>query len=430
MQDMFTWERDGANSWKCPVLEKHFRSFGEVTDVWFPWRREDERYFARVWFRHQRAAEEAVSASRHLIEGEEFLANFHRPPPRTARASAGGGERTPPSASSSGPSTRGAGAQETAGHHRPQPRRRGRVSQEEREADTEVDQFLRPISAGEYQELRALTWRDYLAPRDLKEALQRIGEDLVPEKLQQRRASKRKLFGSADIQAPGIPIVLFEGPPGTGKTFGMKVLAVQSGLQPWILDVKGLQEKSWQAEALFARILDRISALEKAVVFVDECEVLFPRREVMAGYESVDVRSHKKMIGAFLQWAEGLATRSYSAGQAPPLLCLATNLREQMDKAVQDRARTIVTFALPTPAQCAHWWSLHARQLGATGHREGGGVAAKHWVLGWLTWGAGLSFRGMWSIAEKMVDLDAKRSADDVGEAVDDVPKVMEGCIF
>ena len=117
--------------------------------------------------------------------------------------------------------TSGAEAQETAARQQQRQRRRSRG-----EANEQADQFLRPISTGEYQELQDLTWKDCLAHRALKEALQRIGEDLIPEKLEQRRASRQKLFESADVQAPGIPIVLFEGPPRTGKTFGMMVLAV------------------------------------------------------------------------------------------------------------------------------------------------------------------------------------------------------------
>ena len=113
--------------------------------------------------------------------------------------------------------TSAAEAQETAARQQQRQRRRSRG-----EANEQADQFLRPISTGEYQELQDLTWKDYLAHRALKEALQRIGEDLIPEKLEQRRASRQKLFESADVQPPGIPIVLFEGPPGTGKTFGMK----------------------------------------------------------------------------------------------------------------------------------------------------------------------------------------------------------------
>ena len=42
-------------------------------------------------------------------------------------------------------------------------------------------------------------------------------------------------------------------------------------------------------------------------------------------------------------------------------------------------------------------------------------------VLGWLTWSAGLSFRGMWSIAEKMVDRDANVGEPEFRDYVEEI---------
>ena len=37
----------------------------------------------------------------------------------------------------------------------------------------------------------------------------------------------------------------------TGKSFGMRMWASQSGLQPWKLKLKSLQEEAWKPQTLF-----------------------------------------------------------------------------------------------------------------------------------------------------------------------------------
>ena len=39
-------------------------------------------------------------------------------------------------------------------------------------------------------------------------------------------------------------------------------------------------------------------------------------------------------------------------------------VKDQVDKAVRDRARMTIVFALPGAATCVGWWAQHARQIG------------------------------------------------------------------
>ena len=64
----------------------------------------------------------------------------------------------------------------------------------------------------------------------------------------------------------------------------MRVLAAQSGLRPWKLKVKTLQEESWKPQTLFKQLLEHISSLEKSIIYVDEFDTLFPQRAAMANY--------------------------------------------------------------------------------------------------------------------------------------------------
>ena len=70
---------EGKDNWICPLLQKHFEKYGEVTDTWMPWETTDRQGFARVWFKDYEAAEKAVKASSHLIGKSSFVVAFQRP---------------------------------------------------------------------------------------------------------------------------------------------------------------------------------------------------------------------------------------------------------------------------------------------------------------------------------------------------------------
>lgn len=209
------------------------------------------------------------------------------------------------------------------------------------------------------------------------------------------------MYGDEKMCAPGIPLVLFYGPPGAGKTQAMKVIATESGLTPFLLKTKTLQQNSYEAPKLWERVLEKISDLEGAAIFIDEAEILLGRRSVMSSYASVAVKSHQQMLETFLTWVDGLQTKTYEPGRAP-LICMATNLKDNMDEAILDRTQVKVEFELPDSDQCTRWWAEHARQLA---YFE---VA----VLGHLSCVARLSFRDLWAVAECMVDRDAHKQKD------------------
>ena len=50
------------------------------------------------------------------------------------------------------------------------------------------------------------------------------------------------------------------------------------------------------------------------------------------------------MIGSFLEWPNGMVTRTAAAGEKLPLSCRATDLKEQIDPAVRDRCRSVVAY--------------------------------------------------------------------------------------
>ncbi len=108
-------------------------------------------------------------------------------------------------------------------------------------------------------------------------------------------------------------------------------------------------------------MLEKISELEGAAIFIDEAETLVGRRSVMADSASVAVKSHQQMLETFLKWTDGLQTKTYAPGQA--LICMATNLKENIDEAILSRTLVTVEFDLPDSNQCIQWWADHAIQL-------------------------------------------------------------------
>ena len=264
-----------------------------------------------------------------------------------------------------------------------------------RRGNVDVEEFLMKVD-------EKVSWEDYLAPQCLLEMLHRVGEEADPSHAERLRSAREKMYGAYTKQ-PSIPLIIFHGPPGAGKSFAMKAISSVAGLQPYVLQVKRLLE-SWE-EFLFESILKELenrAKKEHVIVFVDEAEVLFPCRDTLANYASVDVRKSQRLIGDFLQWSEGLSTTKYPEGAHAPIICLATNMFQKLDPAIRDRARTVVEFGLPGPQQCAEWWSQHAKQLSSP----------KTIVLGWLSFACGLSYRGLWSISEKMVSRDAARQKE------------------
>ena len=115
----------------------------------------------------------------------------------------------------------------------------------------------------------------------------------------------------------------------------------------------------WEQHA--RQVLDFIGRQTGACLFIDEADALLGDRQAAADSQSVEVRKSHDMISRYLEWSDGLQTQQYADGQAPVVM-LATNLCDNIDKAIHDRSKVIM-FAAPDLKQCTIWWEQHARQL-------------------------------------------------------------------
>ena len=63
----------------------------------------------------------------------------------------------------------------------------------------------------------ASPWDEYIAPQDLKQGLQARPRKFDPSFLDTLQRAREQMYREPDDIAQGTPLVLFCGPPGTGK---------------------------------------------------------------------------------------------------------------------------------------------------------------------------------------------------------------------
>lgn len=165
-------------------------------------------------------------------------------------------------------------------------------------------------------------------------------KDLVVSLVQHHGAflERRKQWGIDDVITYGKALVLlFSGPPGTGKTMLANAVASSLGKRLFSIDASKLMEtgRSFESnlDAVFreARLLD-------AVLFFDECEQIFASRK--HGNEVMP------LLLTRLEQFDGVAI-------------LATNMEECLDEALARRIVAKIDFRAPTRSERADIWRKH-----------------------------------------------------------------------
>jgi hypothetical protein len=143
---------------------------------------------------------------------------------------------------------------------------------------------------------------------------------------------------------------LFAGPSGTGKTMAAQVLARELGLDLYRIDLAGVVNKYiGETEKRLKRVFD---ACERAgaILFFDEADALFGRRAQVKDahdrYANIEIDYLLQRMERF----DGIAV-------------LATNRKEDLDRAFLRRLRFVVDFLRPGPKERLAIWglSLHER---------------------------------------------------------------------
>ncbi|CAK0873200.1 unnamed protein product [Prorocentrum cordatum] len=120
--------------------------------------------------------------------------------------------------------------------------------------DYNVGDFLKQVDLSGVPEL---TWNEYYADDEIKAQLRAISESTPADE----QVLRRSVYGS-NGRPSGPPIVLLHGPPGTGKTQGMRVVAAQTKKTLYMLSLKGLVGQN-QIRDLFGAICLRYTERSK-----------------------------------------------------------------------------------------------------------------------------------------------------------------------
>ena len=138
--------------------------------------------------------------------------------------------------------------------------------------------------------------------------------------------------------------VLFDGPPGTGKTFTAEIMASELNLPLYRIHIPNIVSK-WvgETERNITEIFVRARAA-RAILLFDEADSLFSRRT--ANPQSSNDRYSNMEVNLLLQEIE----------RYDGVTILTTNLFGNLDEALQRRLQFRLTFPFPEAVERARIW--------------------------------------------------------------------------
>lgn len=212
-----------------------------------------------------------------------------------------------------------------------------------------------------------LTWDALAGYSDVK---QRIEETLTLP-LRHPDVYNRIVQGTRARVEPNVPkAVLYEGPPGCGKTLSARILASSIGVPFVHIRIETLLSKYYgETTRKLAEVLESANALGKCIVFLDECDSVGLRRSGGGGNDVHEVT--RRTLSVLLRFIDGMD------GPKDAIILAATNHKEDLDAALISRFDVVVSFPLPDFDTRVAVLKLYAKQLSEEHIRE----------IAELTWG-------------------------------------------
>ena len=146
--------------------------------------------------------------------------------------------------------------------------------------------------------------------------------------------------------------VLFEGPPGTGKTTVARIIGCQSGVPLVYVPVESIMSMWYGAsEKRLANIFDLSNKLDSCVLFLDEIDSL-------AGSRGNDMHeATRRILSVLLRKMQGISATDKI------ITIGATNRAEDLDMALLSRFNRRIEFPLPTESDRSLITKYYAKQL-------------------------------------------------------------------
>lgn len=149
--------------------------------------------------------------------------------------------------------------------------------------------------------------------------------------------------------------ILFEGPPGCGKTTSAKIIANQVKIPLVYVPLESIMSKWYgESENKFNTIFDATKALGKSIIFIDEIDALATSRD-----DGIH-EATRRILSTLLRKLDGFDT------DGDVLFICATNRRKDLDPALLSRLDVTITFDLPDKRMRALIFQKYAKQLSNT----------------------------------------------------------------
>lgn len=130
--------------------------------------------------------------------------------------------------------------------------------------------------------------------------------------------------------------VLFEGPPGTGKTSCARVIANQAGVPLLYVPLEVVMSKYYgESERLLGTVFSLANDLDGAIIFLDEVDSF----AVSRGTEMHEAT--RRILSVILRQIDGFEQ------DKKVVVIAATNRKQDLDPALISRFDSMITFSLP-----------------------------------------------------------------------------------
>ncbi|MBU3906793.1 MAG: AAA family ATPase [Nanoarchaeota archaeon] len=168
-----------------------------------------------------------------------------------------------------------------------------------------------------------------------------------PEGYEQIAKGTRKKYETIRPKA-----ILFEGPPGTGKTTSARIIAGESNSPMVYVPVESIMTKWYgESERNLAEVFDACSDLENSLIFLDEIDSLATSRE--GGIHEAT----RRVLSVLLRKIDGFKPNDKT------ILIGATNRKQDLDSALISRFDVSIYFHLPNLEERIGIFRNYAKQL-------------------------------------------------------------------